>query len=39
MNTKENRRYRDTSERIVRAVYDILLNEKKPLSGITVREV
>lgn len=39
MNTKDNKRYRDTSERIVRAVYIILLSEHKPLSRITVREV
>ncbi|MBP3218226.1 MAG: TetR/AcrR family transcriptional regulator [Lachnospiraceae bacterium] len=39
MNTKENRRYKDTTERIVRAVYFFLLSEHKPLNRITVREI
>lgn len=39
MNTKNNRRLRETNERIIRAVYETLAYEKKPLSKITVREI
>ncbi len=39
MNIKDNRRYKDTTERIVRAVYYFLLSEHKPLNRITVREI
>lgn len=39
MNTKNNRRKQDTDERIVRAVYQAMVEGKKPLSKVTVREV
>lgn len=39
MNVKNNQRARDTDEKIVRAVYQIMLKEKKPISRVTVREV
>ena len=39
MNTKNNQRAKDTSERIVRAVYRAITEENKPLSRITVREI
>lgn len=39
MNTKNNRRAQETVERIVRAVYYFIADEKRPLSKITVREV
>lgn len=39
MNTKNNRRTRDTDERIIRAVYEAIVNEKKKIFQITVREV
>ena len=39
MNTKNNQRSRETSERIVRAVYRAITEEGKPLSRITVREI
>lgn len=39
MNTKNNQRSRDTDEKIVRAVYDIMMGEKKSIGKVTVREV
>lgn len=39
MNTKNNRRAQDSVERIVRTVYGIMWEQKKPVSKITVREV
>ena len=39
MNTKNNQRSRDTDERIVRAVFEAMVREKKPVSKVTVREV
>lgn len=39
MNTRNNQRARDTRERIVRAVFETIALEKKPISRITVRNV
>ncbi len=39
MNTKNNQRARNTDETIIRVVYGIMVDENKPVSGITVREV
>lgn len=39
MNTKNNRRAQETGERIIRAVHRAMVQEKKPLEKITVREV
>ncbi len=39
MNTKNNRRARETDEAIVRAVYETVWLEHRPISKITVREV
>lgn len=39
MNTHNNRRAQNSAERIIRAVFGIMHDEKKPISGITVREV
>lgn len=39
MNTKNNRRAQDSTERIVRAVYSYIWEKHRPLSKITVREV
>lgn len=39
MNKHNNRRAQDTVERIIRAVFGIMHDDKKPISKITVREV
>ena len=39
MNTKNNQRSKDTSTRIVKAVYRAITEEQKPLDRITVREI
>lgn len=39
MNIKNNRRNQETSEAIIRTVYQILIEEKKPIEKITVREI
>ena len=39
MNTKNNQRFRETDDRILKTVFDILIEENKPLSKITVSEV
>lgn len=39
MNTRNNQRAKDTRERIIRAVFEDIVLEKKPISRITVRDV
>ncbi len=39
MNTKNNRLNRETDERIIRAVYRMMTEERRPLGRITVREI
>lgn len=39
MNTQNNRRFQNTDEAIIREVYRIMWEEKRPVSKITVREV
>ena len=39
MNTKDNQRSRDTDERIIRAVYEVIDRDRKKVSQITVREI
>ena len=39
MNTANNQRSRDTDRRIVQAVYELMSEEKKTLSRVTVRDV
>ena len=39
MNIRNNQRARDTRERIIRAVFEDIVLEKKPISRITVRDV
>lgn len=39
MNTQNNRRFQNTDEAIIREVYRIMWEEKRPVSRITVREI
>ena len=39
MNTKNNRLLRETDEKIIRAVYQMMTREHRPLEKITVREI
>lgn len=39
MNTKNNKRARDTDEKIVRAMFQVMLRENKALGRVTVREI
>lgn len=39
MNTKNNKRGRDTDEKIVRAMFRVMTRENKALSRVTVREI
>lgn len=39
MNTQNNKRYQNTDEAIIREVYRIMWEEKRPISRITVREI
>ena len=39
MNVKNNRLNRETNERIIRTVYDLMTREHRPLGKITVREI
>ena len=39
MNTKNNKRGRDTDEKIVRAMFRVMTRENKALSSVTVREI
>ncbi len=39
MNTKDNRRAKTTCEKIIRAVFETMVNENKPVERITVREI
>ena len=39
MNVKNNRLNRETNERIIRTVYDLMTREQRPIGKITVREI
>lgn len=39
MNTANNKRSRDTDEAIIRAAFQVMIEKKKPVSKITVREI
>lgn len=39
MNTPNNKRSRDTDEAIIRAAFQVMIEKKKPVSKITVREI
>lgn len=39
MNVKNNRLMRETDEKIIRAVYQMMTQEKRPIGKITVREI
>lgn len=39
MNVKNNRLNRETNERIIRTVYDLMTREHRPIGKITVREI
>ena len=39
MNTRNNKRARDTNEKIVRAMFRVMTMKNKPLSRVTVREI